>query len=404
MTGVVSTLVEAWDELRIHKLRVLLALIGVAVAVTAITGITAAVQMMNQAFQEQAERYNGRDVTLTANVYQAWSGDVGTMPATPDPAQIDAAYTRVVEQYGIEYWSRAGWTQAPFRFPTGTMMVQIQTVDPDYGVINRFQTTDGRWFADSDVDRLAPAIVVNESFWTALGAPALDTHPTVVLGGATPVRAEVIGVYPNGWRDEAPAAYGLTDQMARWAPSSDQYGSAPSLRMWVPPEMSEELQPLITRDLMALLPGYESSVYPNEFDNSLDSAAKWIILGVGGFALLLGGLGLVNIALVTVRHRIREIGIRRSFGATSGRVFFGVLMESVVATVVAGLVGVVIAVAIIKNIPVDRVFGGGIEDMPPFPLSAAMIGMACATGVGALAGLIPATVAVRVKVIDAIRY
>ena len=41
---------------------------------------------------------------------------------------------------------------------------------------------------------------------------------------------------------------------------------------------------------------------------------------------------------------------------------------------------------------------------PPFPLSAALLGMACATGVGALAGLIPATVAVRVKVIDAIRY
>ncbi|MCC2309750.1 ABC transporter permease [Cellulomonas chengniuliangii] len=404
MTGFVSTLVEAWDELRVHRLRVLLALIGVAVAVTAITGITAAVQMMSQAFREQSERHNGRDVTLTADVYPAWSGEMGTTPPTPDPAQIDAAYTRITEQYAIEYWSRTSWTQAPFRFPTGAQMVEVRVVDPDYGVINRFQPTDGRWFFETDVDRLAPSVVVNEAFWKALGEPSLDTHPTVVLGGATPVRAEVIGVYPNSWREEPPAAYGLTSHMTRWATPTDTYGNAPSLRMWVPPEMSDELQPLITRDLSALMPGYEVSVYPNEFDNSLDSAATWIILGVGGFALLLGGLGLVNIALVTVRHRIREIGIRRSFGATSGRVFFGVLMESVVATFVAGLVGVVIAVAVVKNIPVERVFGGGIEDMPPFPLSAAAIGMACATGVGALAGLIPATVAVRVKVIDAIRY
>ncbi|NEC92874.1 ABC transporter permease, partial [Streptomyces sp. SID12501] len=137
---------------------------------------------------------------------------------------------------------------------------------------------------------------------------------------------------------------------------------------------------------------------------ALDVAARWVALGVGGVALLLGGLGLVNIALVTVRHRIREIGIRRSFGATSGRIFFGVLMESVVATLVAGLVGIVLAVAIIKNVPVDVLFGGGIQDRPPFPVSAALIGLACATGVGALAGLIPATVAMRVKVIDAIRY
>lgn len=403
MTGFVSTLVEAWDELRVHRLRVLLALIGVAVAVTAITGITAAVQMMSQAFREQSERYNGRDVTLTADVYPAWSGEMGTTPPTPDPAQIDAAYTRITEQYAIEYWSRTSWTQAPFRFPTGAQMVQIQVVDPDYGVITRFQPTDGRWFSESDVDRLAPTVVVNEAFWAALGEPPLASHPTVVLGGATPVRAEVIGVYPSTWSQEPPAAYALSGHAARWATPAEGNG-APGLRMWVPPEMSEELQPLITRDLTALMPGYEVSVYPNEFDDSLDNAATWVILGVGGFALLLGGLGLVNIALVTVRHRIREIGIRRSFGATSGRVFFGVLMESVVATFVAGLVGVVIAVAVVKNIPVDQVFGGGIEDMPPFPLSAAAIGMACATGVGALAGLIPATVAVRVKVIDAIRY
>lgn len=74
------------------------------------------------------------------------------------------------------------------------------------------------------------------------------------------------------------------------------------------------------------------------------------------------------------------------------------------ATVVAGFVGVVAAVALIRNLPVEQVLGSSIQDMPPFPVSAALTGMACATAVGALAGVIPATVAVRVKVIDAIRY
>jgi putative ABC transport system permease protein len=175
--------------------------------------------------------------------------------------------------------------------------------------------------------------------------------------------------------------------------------------LWVPPDRSAEIGESITRDLQAAAPGWQVEVMDNRYDSGgLDRATKWVGIGIGGFALLLGGLGLVNIALVTVRYRIREIGIRRSFGATSGRVFFGVLLESVVATVVAGLVGVVLAVAIIKNIPVERVFGGGIQDMPPFPFSAALVGMAAAVAVGALAGLIPATFAVRVKVIDAIRY
>ncbi|WP_433862207.1 ABC transporter permease [Streptomyces sp. L7] len=131
-------------------------------------------------------------------------------------------------------------------------------------------------------------------------------------------------------------------------------------------------------------------------------------LGVGGIAVLilvLGTLGLVNIALVTVRHRIREIGVRRSFGATSARVFFAVMMESVMATVVAGAAGVALAVLVVKNPWVEQQMGRGmIADMPPFPVEAAVLGLVAASAVGALAGLLPALVAVRVKVIDAIRY
>jgi len=214
----------------------------------------------------------------------------------------------------------------------------------------------------------------------------------------------------------------LYDQYHRWigddgsgVQSGGDAGSAMSINgggmqvstfyLWVPTDQARALKTSIARDLEAAAPGWTVQVQDNGFGNDgLGRAATYVGIGVGGMALLLGGLGLVNIALVTVRYRIREIGIRRSFGATSGRVFFGVLLESVVATIVAGLVGVVIAVAVIKNIPVERVFGSGIQDMPPFPVSAAVVGMACATAVGALAGLIPATFAVRIKVIDAIRY
>ena len=69
MTGIVGAIVEAWDELRIHKLRVLLALIGVACAVTAITSVTAMIAMLKQATQEQTDRQNGRLVSLTVNAY-----------------------------------------------------------------------------------------------------------------------------------------------------------------------------------------------------------------------------------------------------------------------------------------------------------------------------------------------
>jgi len=399
MTGIVGAVVEAWDELRIHKLRVLLALIGVAVAVCAITGITAAAQMMNQIVKEQTERSGGRQTTLMVS---AWP--MGA--AAPTSAQYDDEFARVVDRYAIAYASRDLGTQLTFRFPTGALPVQTQAVDADYGVMRRVQPILGTWFTAADADRFAPALVVNEAFLAQLGVSDLQGHPTVVLGGQTPVRATVIGVVKNQWIDEQPMTFLLYDHFTRWASPDPMYGPAvPTLSLWVPPEMADELTGLVQRDLTAALPGTQADVYQQggEF-NSLEGGTRWVITGIGGVALLLGGLGLVNIALVTVRYRIREIGIRRSFGATSGRVFFGVLMESVVATVLAGVVGVMAAIVIIKNIPIDQMFGTVLQDAPPFPLSAALVGMACATCVGALAGLIPAVVAVRVKVIDAIRY
>ncbi len=122
--------------------------------------------------------------------------------------------------------------------------------------------------------------------------------------------------------------------------------------------------------------------------------------------LLLGGLGVFNVGMMAVRQRIREIGIRRSFGATSGRVFGAIMLESVVATLLAGVVAVGLAVVVVRNLPVADWFNGGVPlaDVPGFPVQAAVEGLVAAAGVGALAGLLPALVAVRVKVIDAIRY
>ena len=416
MTGIVGAIVEAWDELRIHKLRVLLALIGVACAVTAITSVTAMIAMLKQATQEQTDRQNGRLVSLMVNAYP-----MNESAATP--TEWDTAFGQLLDRYSITYASRDAWLQVPIRFPDGKRLIQVRTVDSDLGTINRIVPATGRWFTEIDDTALAPTVVVNEAFLHSMGLTDLSTHPTVEIGDRAPVTATVVGVTRDDWPDAEPTAFVLYDQYHRWigddgsgiqsggaAPKEGSFGGfmnqqVPQMYLWVPTDQASELTARIKQDMQSVAPGWQVDVQDNNYgDGGLDKASRYVGIGIGGIALLLGGLGLVNIALVTVRYRIREIGIRRSFGATSGRVFFGVMLESVVATFVAGLVGVTLSVAIIKNIPIDRVFGGGIQDMPPFPLSAAVVGMVCATAVGALAGIIPASFAVRVRVIDAIRY
>ena len=186
------------------------------------------------------------------------------------------------------------------------------------------------------------------------------------------------------------------------------YGS-PTLEAWVPPETGDAMAAAITAEFDRALGAGVVSVNRSDYQayQTEDPLLflKLLVGGIAGLILLLGALGLVNIAMVTVRGRIREIGIRRSVGATSARVFFAVMMESVVATSVAGAAGVALAILIVKSPWVEELVGRGmVADPPPFPAEAAVLGLVAATAVGAIAGLLPALVAVRVKVIDAIRY
>ena len=402
-TGFIGSIVEAWSELRIHKTRVLLSLIGVAVAVAALTDVVALGQIAEQSQREQNERWGGRPAMLGMYVNS-------TDGSVPDAEAVNSAFDTVMDRYDISYTSRNSGGSLSIQFPFGVQETNVQAVDADYGTMHRVRLTEGQWFTDSDNLRMAPAIIVNEAFWQQLGSPPLATHPTVTLPGERPTTAVITAVADSPPGDTWPQLFMLSSAWQGIQPPGmgEMYGP-PSYEAWVPIDIADQLMPLIQRDVAgALGEGWQVEVYRNDYlaQEQYDPFAqiKILITAVAGLILLLGALGLLNISLVTVKHRIREIGIRRSFGATGGRVFFSVMMESVVATVVAGVVGVMVAILAVKNELFEQYVLQGVEDVPPFPVEAALVGLIAATAVGALAGILPAIIAVRVKVIDAIRY
>lgn len=403
LTGFVGAVSEAWSELRVHRGRVLLSLIGVGVAVCALTAVVAAGTIAEQALRETSERSGGRAATMSVNAYNPTGAQIPV-------ADVRAAFQEAVARYDIRYASEHGYSQQQIRFPDGRRLVSIETVAVPFGEMHRVETISGAWFTDADERRLAPALVVNQRFWELIGSPDLRTHPIVTLtGSATDVTAVVVGVTPSSSFETDPTAFMLASQaLALLGPADQEMYGTPQFEVWVPPGISEELGQRLSADISGQLgKDVQVDVYRNDFAEQNAESLHQVQLLVGGIALLvllLGALGLVNIALVTVRARIREIGIRRTFGATAGRVFFAVMMESVVATVAAGVVGVMLAILLIRNPLTIDFIAQGVSDVPPFPMDAALIGLAAASAVGALAGLVPALVAVRVKVIDAIRY
>lgn len=406
-SGFVGAVSEAWDELRIHKTRVLLSLIGVGVAVCALTTVVGIGAIAQQAQIEQLERGSGRPATLTVNApYNPSTGEQST-----DFVALDVAVQTAVDRYSIAYSGTNTWVQQSIQFADGVQLAEsAQAVDVAYGTMHRVRVQTGRWFTTDDELRLAPALVVNQSFYQRIGSPDLRTHPTVTLLGEQNVTAVIIGVTPYPGYDEGVGLFILDSAFTRIASPALLAQSYPQYEFWVPVESADEITALLKRDIAAAFgDGWQIDVNRQDYlawDGGGDPIGpiRLVLAGIAVLILLLGALGLVNISLVTVRQRIREIGIRRSFGATASRVFFAVMMESIVATVVAGIVGVVLAVAIVQSPWVRNLVASGLSDVPPFPIEAAVLGLAAATVVGALAGLLPALVAVRVKVIDAIRY
>ena len=148
-------------------------------------------------------------------------------------------------------------------------------------------------------------------------------------------------------------------------------------KFWVQDEQAEQLKAAITADLQQQFPGMQAQVDRMDYASYGDplAPAQLAVAGVAGLVLLLGAVGMLNISMVTVRYRVREIGIRRSFGATSLRIFLGVMLESVVATAVAGVVGVMLAVAVVKNPWLESKIAPGLTEYPPFPLDAALLAL-----------------------------
>lgn len=405
MTGIWGALVEAWEELRIHKLRVLLSLVGVAVSVMAMTSVTAAGEML-QRIDEQLSAGGGRPATFGVYLYPETATD-----EAPDMTAAAAAVDEFVERYQIEGAARSTYASLPL--VTGGFLTDVPTnaVDQSWSLVAGVEVSAGRWFAPDDELMLSPPIIVNEVLLASLGHEAWSGPFTVEIQGERPTTATVIGTYPDQWQQGMPEAYMLYDSYVTWVgPAGETEGMLPDFRIWIDPALADELQDRLSTEL-STIDGepYWVDVYRMDAFGQEDYMATFrlVVTGIGLLILALSALNLVNIAIVTLRQRIREIGVRRALGASSSRVFFAVMLESVVATGLAGLIGVVISVVVLRNISLATLLYGdwiqGLQD-PAFPAGAAITGLVASVAVGALAGLVPAIMAVRIRPIEAIRY
>jgi putative ABC transport system permease protein len=123
-----------------------------------------------------------------------------------------------------------------------------------------------------------------------------------------------------------------------------------------------------------------------------------VVSAIAGISLVVGGIGVMNIMLVSVTERTREIGIRKALGATHKEIMSQFLIEAVIISLIGGMLGTLLGIGLAKIISIFAKVEASAD------LQTIVIAWAFSAFVGVLFGLLPANKAAKLNPIDALRY
>ena len=291
-------------------------------------------------------------------------------------------------------------------------------VFPDQFKMQQVNMLYGRLINEVDIENRRKVCVIGKEVYETLfktGENPIGENIRVnglyyqVVGVALPVSNITIGSHPPR------TIYIPFTTMQQTTSRGDAFWEmACTAKPGYPASVVEEEIKQILRDNHEISPTDQKAVnsfnIEKEFQlfNNLFTGITVLIWVVGMGALLSGVIGISNIMLVTVRERMREIGVRRALGASPFNIMSQILSESFVLTSIAGMAGFLLGVLVLAILQQAMAGGGSSSDgefiiIPFISFNLAIVAMIVLILSGVAAGIMPAMKALRIKAIDAIR-
>jgi putative ABC transport system permease protein len=378
----------AWRSVTSHKVRALLTTLGVVIGVSSVILL---LSLGNSAKAEAEKQIRSIGSNL---IFVTVTDPIGVLPSI----WLD----EIKDTAKISYYSPM--VQHPVNYSVnGTNVeVTISGVNEDYDYVSSLTMTSGRFLSALDMKSNYPVAVVGSKISDSLFSGADPIGQTLVINGVPFIIVGEVGARGQNFSGDNDMLVYISYDYALNLFSSRAFMTSYYITSMTEGSVDTTLAK-VSAYLESVLPS--SSLY-RAFSQSqilgimdtLMSLLTSLLAGIASISLLVGGIGIMNIMLVTVRERTREIGIRKALGAKRSQILFQFLIEAVIITLLGGLIGLAIAYLgafLISTLSSFTVTIG---------LDTVVLALLFSISIGLIFGIYPANKAGKLEPVEALRY